>query len=511
MLYAIVSDIHGNLAAWNAVLADLTAMKAEKIICLGDIVGYGPQPSEVLESVYRHVDAFVMGNHDAVAAGKMSAESFNDHAREMIEWSANRVSAKGRAFLGQQPLVLKSPDFVCTHGSLDCPSAFNYILEPEEALSTFNATDASLVFIGHSHIPSICVLGASGVPHFLKSQDFEREPGKRYIVNVGSVGDPRDEDPRASYCLYNDKTQDICFRRVAFDYSAVMNAVTKAGIAPESVALLRRDPVPKREPVRETLGFAPPKDASRMATNVAESAEINSFRKSNTRLRHAIAILIIIFSASVGAFCGLATKYARKASAFVPYTPLKAVEALTPSDIWAKNLLPSIPSTYGTIRRLAAISGWRYKIKDASRQILKIGKNTNSNTPSLIIHNETRLGFELEAPPWIHNGLANGGRIQISIQAKPGKDFSGHATINVIANRGIQGEIILLQKSLNLKKAEEFQSTKSTMQKSNSLRLTDSIRRISYRIDGDFIGTLEISEPTMTVIFDETSNTKGTK
>lgn len=511
MLYAIVSDIHGNLAAWNAVLADLTAMKAEKIICLGDVVGYGPEPSEVLESVYKHVDAFVMGNHDAVAAGKMSAESFNDHAREMIEWSANRISAKGRAFLGQQPLVLKSPDFVCTHGSLDCPGAFNYVLEPEEALSTFNATDASLVFIGHSHIPSICVLGASGVPHFLKSQDFEREPGKRYIVNVGSVGDPRDEDPRASYCLYNDKTKDICFRRVAFDYSAVLNAVTKAGIAPETVALLRRDPVPKREPVRVTLGFAPPKEQARMAKNVAESADILSVRKTNNRLRHTIAILIIVVSAMLGAFTGLATKYARKASAFVPYDPLKAIEALTPSDVWAKNILPTIPSQFGEIRRLGIIRGWRYKIKDASHQTLTIGKDSETGMPALIIHNDSRLGFELEAPPWIHNGLANDSRIQISLQAKPGKDFSGYATINVIANRGLKGETMLLEKSINLRKIDEFQSTKSTMPKGNALRITETTKRISFRIDGDFVGTLTISDPTMTIIFDETSTPKGAK
>ena len=173
MRYAIVSDIHSNLPAWNAVLADLSALKARKIVCLGDVVGYGPQPEAVLESAYRHIDYFVMGNHDAVVAGKMADDAFNDLAKTMVRWTAARVPAKAKAFLAEQPLVLEGKGFVCVHGSLDRPQAFNYIVSPQEALDTWSATNAQLVFVGHSHIPGIFVLGESGTPHLIPSQDFQ--------------------------------------------------------------------------------------------------------------------------------------------------------------------------------------------------------------------------------------------------------------------------------------------------------------------------------------------------
>lgn len=495
MLYAFVSDIHANLTAWKAVLADLTAMKAEKIICLGDVVGYGPEPAEVLESLYRHVDAFVMGNHDAVVAGKMSAGSFNDHAKEMIEWSMKRVSQRGRLFLAKQPLILCGPDFVCTHGSLDRPQAFNYILTPEEALASFNATISKLSFVGHTHIPSVAVLGSSGTPYLLKSQDFEFEESKRYIVNTGSVGDPRDEDPRASYCLYDDVKKVITFRKVAFDYETLKIAVTKAGMDPQTVSLLKRDPIPTREPVRETLGFAPPSARESMAKNVEESQDLSSLRKTTKHLRYLVASLIIAACALGGALSGLAVRHAKEASLFIPEKPLKGVETLFPPDIW-NNQLPSIPAGDSVLEPRGMINGWRYSLANPEKQHISLLCDPDTQKPLLAIRNEERLGFRLEAPEWNHNGYANNYRLSCSVQAKKSGDFRGKATMNIFANWRTPEEKLLVSGDLNLKEPEIMKPTKRTMKK-NEARLGNDTRRITFSIDGEFSGTLTISDPTL--------------
>lgn len=496
MLFAIVSDLHANSVAWKAVLADLSAIKADRIICLGDVVGYGPDPAGVLESVYRHVDAFVIGNHDAVVAGKMSAETFNDHARRLVEWSAGRVSSKGRAFLGSQPLVLEAPGFVCTHGSLENPAAFNYILTPEEALGTFRATDRNLVFVGHTHLPGISVLGASGHPHMIPSQDFELEAGKRYIVNVGSVGDPRDEDPRASYCLYDDSGI-VRFRRVAFDYAALAERVRESGLDVAEIPMLRRDPVPRREPVRETLGFAPPSAASGMASGIEERRSLAMLRRSNRRLRWALAGAALALSALCGALAGLASRPASEG--FIPAKALPPVETLVSRDLM-RSPLPPIPDAYGEIAPGSAIEGWRYSLADPARQHLAIVHEPSSSIPALEIRNDERLPFVLEAPLWVPNGLADGMRLQAVLLARCSGDFSGGAAIKACANPGMAGERVLLNEELLLTRPGTLQQTKRTMDKKSALRIQGGDRRIGFRIEATFSGTLLICDPRLVAV-----------
>lgn len=497
MLYAIVSDLHANLVAWNAVLADLSAMKAQKIICLGDVVGYGPDPSEVLESVYRHVDAFVMGNHDAVVAGKMDPDCFNDHAREMVEWSASRISSRGRAFLGRQPLVLDCGGFVCVHGSLEAPAAFNYILSPDEALASFRATDKQLIFVGHTHQPGLAVIGASGVAHLLPAQDFELEQGKRFIVNVGSVGDPRDEDPRASYCLYDDATGVVSFRRVAFDYSALTEHVKAAGLAPDSIPLLRRDPVPGREPVRETLGFAPPSREDAMARGVAERAELAKLGRANRRLRLATAFLAVVIAALAGVMAGISTR--QKPSPFTPAAPLPPIEAIVQRDA-ERQLLPEIPSGNGVLPHGSEIMGWRYSIVDPKRQRVSLVTEQGSGLPAILIENDDRLPFVLEAPRWRHNGFAAGLRFQATVKARAEENFSGGATFRVVANPDAQGERTLMNEDLLLTRPGVLQLTQRTMEKKSAIRIKADDEEIVFRIEAAFQGSLLICDPTLRAI-----------
>lgn len=490
MLYAIVSDLHANAIAWNAVLADLSAMKARKILCLGDIVGYGPDPAEVLASVYRHVDGFVMGNHDAVVAGKMDAGCFNDHARKMVEWSAGRIASRGRAFLARQPLVLEAPGFVCTHGSLEAPAAFNYILTPEEALETFASTDRQLVFVGHTHQPALAVVGGSGVAHLLGAQDFELETGKRYIVNVGSVGDPRDEDPRASYCLYDDATGVVTFRRVAFDYAALAARVTAAGLKPAEIPLLRRDPVPKREPVRETLGFAPPVREDAMAHDVEERIELAKLGRDNRRLRLLVAGLLVALAGAAGAVAGLAVRE-RPTTAFIPAAALPPIEAIVPQDAY-RQLLPDLPllGGDGTLPVGGELEGWRYALADPARQHVSIVED--SGRRMLRIENDARLPFTLEAPYWVHGGLATGMRFRFSLAACAEEGFSGTAAVRVIANPAAPGEHVLMNEDLLLTKPGTFQITQRTMEKKNALRIADADKTIVFRVEATFSGILTL-------------------
>lgn len=281
MRIAILSDPHSNLRAWNAVLADIASAKVDRILCLGDLVGYGPSPVEVMESAYQHVHAFVLGNHDAVVAGKMSPDVFNDRARRLILWTRDRIGRRGVEFLGSLPLVLSGEGFRCSHANFVRPSAFDYILEPEDAAASWGATSEQILFVGHTHTPRLFVLGASGTPHALDAQDFSAEPGKRYIVNVGSVGLPRDADGRASYVIFDDATRAVYFRRVPFDMDAFRADVAAAGLDPADVPLLRHDPRQRLATLRETLDFSPATRREDEAQNVVEtaSAEVASARR----------------------------------------------------------------------------------------------------------------------------------------------------------------------------------------------------------------------------------------
>ncbi|MBQ6103746.1 MAG: metallophosphoesterase family protein, partial [Kiritimatiellae bacterium] len=240
MRYAFVSDIHGNLPAWNTVLADLAVHRVDRIVCLGDVVGYGPQPAECLRGVYAHVHQMVLGNHDAVVAGKMSAESFNDRARRMIEWTGTRLGENARNLFSSLPLVLKGPGFRCTHGDFTDPAVFNYVRTEEDARANFAAVPEQLLFCGHTHEAAVFLVGGSGNVYKIEPQDFELEEGKRYLVNVGSVGSARDGDPRASYVIYDEERRGVYFHRVPFDFEAFRSAVAAApGLDPDLVPFLR--------------------------------------------------------------------------------------------------------------------------------------------------------------------------------------------------------------------------------------------------------------------------------
>ena len=217
MRYAIISDIHANAAALRTVLVDAQDMRVEKIICLGDVLGYGPDPVQALETVYSRVHVCLAGNHDDAVCGRRTTEDFNDFAATAVARQRKALTANALDWLKKLPYVCAMGDFACTHGDFSDPEAFNYILAPEEALPSWDARSEPLLFVGHTHQPGIFVLGTSGQSHRLEPVDFALEEGKRYIVNVGSVGYPRSGTCRSFYCIYDDQSRAVFFRSLPFD------------------------------------------------------------------------------------------------------------------------------------------------------------------------------------------------------------------------------------------------------------------------------------------------------
>ena len=226
MRYAIISDVHANEAALRAVLTDAADAQAEKIICLGDVLGYGPEPVTALELVYRRAHVCLAGNHDDAVAGRFPVEDFTDFAAEAVQRHRAALTREATDWLNHLPYTCAFEGFACAHGDFSNPENFNYVLEPQDALPSWETRTEQLLFVGHSHQPGIFVLGASGTPHRLDAADFTLEDGKRYIVNPGSVGYPRSGDCRSSYCVYDDAERTVEFRTLPFDldsYAAKMH------------------------------------------------------------------------------------------------------------------------------------------------------------------------------------------------------------------------------------------------------------------------------------------------
>lgn len=235
MRYAILSDIHANAAALKAVLTDAADMHAERIVCLGDVLGYGPEPVEALELTYRRAHVCLAGNHDDAVSGRYPVEEFTEIAAAAVMRHRAALAQKAIDWLRHLPHTceFQSADggsadgaFACSHGEFYDPKHFDYILEPADAMPSWRERTEQLLFVGHTHKPGIFVLGESGVPHALEPMDFTLQPGRRYVVNVGSVGYPRSGACRSFYCIYDDQSRTVFFRSLPFDleeYRAKMN------------------------------------------------------------------------------------------------------------------------------------------------------------------------------------------------------------------------------------------------------------------------------------------------
>jgi predicted phosphodiesterase len=233
MRFAIFGDIHANLEALNAVLADAQAHGVTHYVCLGDIVGYAANPGECLEIVRALECPVVQGNHDEQACANDDLAGFNPLAQFAIDWTRQQLSPEQKDWLRAMKLVRQVRDFTIVHATLDTPQRWGYIFNPLDAEASFNYQNTQLCFYGHTHAPRAYVRDSSTTVHshaFTADSPLPVEAGKKYFVNVGSVGQPRDGDWHASYCLYTPADQSIQLRRLEYEIGAAQDKILSAGL-----------------------------------------------------------------------------------------------------------------------------------------------------------------------------------------------------------------------------------------------------------------------------------------
>jgi len=213
--YAIVSDIHSNIEALETAFALLDDDIG--VLCLGDIVGYGPNPNECVARIRARATATVLGNHDVAAIDDFGLAYFNPAAREAMVWTQHVLSSENVDWLNGLGYEYRLPELLLVHGAPH--EYFEYILDKAAAGRAFAATDAPLIFVGHTHISEVYDLAPDGAivhRHLQQGGDVTLAAGHRYLINVGSIGQPRDLNPRASFGLYDTETQTVTI--VRFDY-----------------------------------------------------------------------------------------------------------------------------------------------------------------------------------------------------------------------------------------------------------------------------------------------------
>lgn len=229
MRYAIFADIHSNLEALEAVLAVLSSERIDAYLCAGDIVGYGADPKPCLGKVKALTNNIVAGNHESAVCGKFPLSDLVDNVRDAVLWTKNILSAEETSFLNNLALVYKNNDLTLVHASLDSPQDFYYIFKPYEAGETFDLLDTLICFFGHTHRPQILVKRNIIISR-LDGFKAEINPDYKYTVNVGSVGQPRDGDPRAAYCIYDTAENTIEIKRIPYDIETAQRKIIAAGL-----------------------------------------------------------------------------------------------------------------------------------------------------------------------------------------------------------------------------------------------------------------------------------------
>ena len=235
MRVAVVSDIHGNLHALRAVLDAVAAEEVDALWCLGDLVGYGPRPNECCAEVERAASLCLVGNHDLGVLGRIPLAEFSDDAAAAARWSQSVLSAEARAFLERLPSLDAAEDVELFHASPRDP-VWEYVLSDEVALTAFRLTSAPVVLVGHSHVALAFVLENGAVDGAVVPGGAEIDLADgRFILNPGSVGQPRDGDPRAAYLVLDLDARRALHRRVAYPIERTQEEIRERGL-PEALA-----------------------------------------------------------------------------------------------------------------------------------------------------------------------------------------------------------------------------------------------------------------------------------
>lgn len=239
MRYAVLSDIHANLEALTAVMDALATSRIDRYLCLGDVVGYGADPSACVERLQRAEALIIGGNHDCACIGKLPMDWFNDAAKAALGWTRDQLSFTDLDALRRWPLTATEGPFTLVHGTLRHPERFEYLVDVAQAVDTMQSCPTLMCLVGHTHLA--CVIEydrtqrrlmriLTSAPE-LSAVSFQDEPStRRYVVNPGSVGQPRDGDPRAGYAMIDTDRKQISVRRVPYDVERAQRKIREAGL-----------------------------------------------------------------------------------------------------------------------------------------------------------------------------------------------------------------------------------------------------------------------------------------
>ena len=233
MRYAVLADIHANLEGLQVVLNDAKELGVTHYACLGDLVGYNANPVECLEIIRNLKCPVVRGNHDHYCAHSASLEGFHPLAADVVDWTRRRLSDEQRRYLAGLKFVDTVETFTIVHSTLDKPKDWGYIFDKLEAEASFNYQSTAVCFYGHTHVPM--AFEKSDTIRWGLFKKLKFQVGRKYFINVGSVGQPRDGDPRASYVIYDVVENEIELRRIAYDFRVTQKKILDNGL-PERLA-----------------------------------------------------------------------------------------------------------------------------------------------------------------------------------------------------------------------------------------------------------------------------------
>ncbi len=231
--YAILGDIHSNWEALSAVLEDAQRHDVDSYVCVGDVVGYNANPAECLEKIRELCLVVVRGNHDHYVAHDECLEDFHPLAANVIDWTRRQLSNEQLQYLKNLRLSAMVDGFTIVHSTLDMPEKWGYVIDAMDADANFNYQTSSVCFHGHTHVPVVFERQGRVVRSSFTS--FQTTLGRKCFVNTGSVGQPRDGDPRAAYVIYDPAARRIDLRRVEYDIEATQKKIIEAGL-PERLA-----------------------------------------------------------------------------------------------------------------------------------------------------------------------------------------------------------------------------------------------------------------------------------
>ncbi len=230
MRYGIFSDIHSNLEALDAVIEAYRKEKIDRYLCVGDVVGYASSPKECIEKIRMLAMITVAGNHDWASVNLISTDYFNPNALEAVFWTQRNLDEEGRYFLEHLMLVYKNEDLTMVHGTLDEPGDFNYMTDGYIASRTFELLETNICFLGHTHVPGVFIKSKDSRIRYQEDSNINIKEDSKYIINVGSVGQPRDGNPKAPYCIYDSDKKNVQIKRISYDIQTVRKKIIAGGL-----------------------------------------------------------------------------------------------------------------------------------------------------------------------------------------------------------------------------------------------------------------------------------------